>query len=340
VALRQARELSRTMRVTLVSDSFAPDETLPHVVARVPDLHLLRRFRHVFDEMLFARAAKRVVRAIAPDAIVCHSHVTAYLSTGDVPYAMVMHGDVHDRPRGTYDPRVTALYRFVTPRAYRNAAIVFAPARHTMALAEQGGAKHVVTLPVGIDPLDVGAADDVGVAHDGGPLRILFVGRLAIEKGLDVLLDACALLDVDYELDIVGSGSLEREIRARRNGRIRFLGQHPRRELGALYRSHHVFCLPARSETFGVVVLEALACGLPAIVTSVGGMPDMVEDGVNGLLVQTEDARSVADAIERVARDESLRRRLAANARASVLPRFEWSAIGERMADVLRTMRA
>ena len=344
VALRQARELARSMRVTLVSDSFAPDETLPHVVARVPNLYALRRLRHVLDELFFARAAKRALRAIAPDAIVVHSHVTAYLSTGDTPFAMVMHGDVNDRPAGTYDARVTALYRFATPRAYRKAHVVFAPAQHTVALAEQGGARRVVTLPVGIEPADVGAETEVSARHDAGPLRILFVGRLAIEKGLDVLLDACELLDAEFELDIIGGGPLEAEIRARasdRGGkRIRLLGERPRRELGAIYRDHHVFCLPARSETFGVVVLEALACGLPVIATNVGGMPDIVQHGTNGMLVPPEDAKALADALHAVARDESLRARLAAHARESVLPRFAWRAIGERMAEVLRTMRA
>lgn len=328
------------MRVTLVSDTFASEETLPRVVARVPDLHALRRFRHAIDEVLFARAAKQALRTIAPDVVVVHSHVTACLSTGGTPYAMVVHGDVNDRPKGTYDPRLTALYRFATPRAYRSADVVFAPAPHTVALAERGGAKRIVKLPVGIEPADVGAGEETPLPRDGGPLRILFVGRLAIEKGLDVLLDACALLDVDYELDIVGDGPLGGDIRGRAGRRIRLLGAHPRHELAALYRTHHLFCLPARSETFGIVVLEALTCGLPVIATNVGGIREMLRDGENGLLVPAEDARTLAHSIATLARDEPLRMRLAGNARASVLPRFEWRAIGERMAEVLRTMRA
>src|SRR5687768_8737366 len=104
------------MRVTLVSESFLSDEALPRVAVRVADFGFLRRFRHVPDELSFARAARRALGGIAPDFVLCHAHVTAYLSAPQhLPSALFVHGDIRDRPPGTYDRRLTALYTYVTP---------------------------------------------------------------------------------------------------------------------------------------------------------------------------------------------------------------------------------
>lgn len=332
VVLQQARELAQAMRVTLVSDSFQPSETLPCVQVRVPDLRFLGRLRDVPDELAFAYAARRALRTLKLDFVLFHAHATAYLSPPEgVPHGLYVHSDIHELPKGVYDARLTAFYGFVTPRAYRGADIVFAPGRVFAEIARQRGAKNVIWLPHGIDPAEIGALDGAPPARTSPRLRILFVGRLSIEKGIDVLVDACTSLDVDYELDIVGTGPLEESLRARTTDRIRLLGVIPRRELGAVYRAHDVFCLPALSEAFGLVVAEALVCGLPVVATNAGGIPDLVTHGGNGLLVPPGDARALAAALATLARDESLRARLAAQARASVLPRFEWRAIGEQM---------
>lgn len=336
VALRQARELSRWFRVTLVSDSFPAGLTLPSVRVRLPDLRALRRFAHVLDELTFAWAARRALRSAGADFVVCHSHVTALLSVPrGVPSGLFVHGDIRDRPEGTYDSRVTALYRYVTPRAYRKASVVFAPARPFVGIAQRDGARQVVWLPHGIDAAEIGAVEELPRPRSGPRLRVLFVGRLAVEKGLSSLLDACALVGDACELDVVGAGPLGATLRTRATERIRFPGPCPREELAAVYRSHDVLCLPAISETFGLVIAEALLCGVPVIATRVGGIGDLVEDGTNGLLVAPNDPRALAAAIARLAQDEPLRARLAANAPASVRD-LDWESIGDRMAEAIR----
>ena len=258
VALRQARELARHARVTLISDSL-PDETpyAARVVVHVPDLDVLRRFRHVVDEVTFTRAARRALFALTDvDFVLVHGHAAATLvarpfrAKRGAKFALVVHGDIHDRPKGTYDPRLTAFYRWATPRAYASADLVILLTPYFRDFAK--AAKKIEVVPNGVDPDDLGP---IVKTPRQGAIRLLYVGRLAVEKGIDVLLDACKKLDVDYELDVVGAGPLA----FRETERIHLLGKRPRHELGAIYGTHDVFCLPSLSEPFALVTLEALA---------------------------------------------------------------------------------
>lgn len=342
VALRQALELTRHARVTMVSDTLperAPGVDLVRVHVR--DLAMLRRFRHVPDEYLFARAALRALRSFPSlDFVLGHSHVVAYLAMRPlgVPFGFFVHGDINDRPKGTYDARLTAFYRWVTPRAYGAANVVFVLAAAFVPFAQAGGSRHVEVVPNGIDPADIGLTPDAPRDRLGRPLQILYVGRLAVEKGISVLLDAFDLVGPSCELTIAGTGPLELASRGRSIERVHYLGPVPRLELGVLYSSHDVFCTATLSEPFGVVILEALVSGLPVIGTSVGGIPELVEHGRNGLIVAPADASALADAIRKIERDEPLRKAMAAAARGSVLPRFSWTGIGDRIAGVIRTI--
>lgn len=343
VALRQARELTRHARVTLVSDSF-PDAVDWAERVRLPVRYagFLRRFRHVPDELLFARAARRALRSMpAPDFVLCHSHAVAYLAArpAGVPFGFFVHGDISDRPPGTYDARLTAFYRWVTPRAYRTASIVFVLAPLFAGIAERAGAKNVQIIPNGIDPADIGDSPSAPrTRREGEPLRILYVGRLAVEKGVANLLDACALLQVDHRLTIVGGGPLESMVRKRLTDRWTMTGIVPRSSLGAIYAEHDVACFPPLSETFASVITEALVSGLPVVATRVGGIPAVVNDGVNGILVPPSDPAALAAALTTLATDEPLRRKLATAARGSVLPRLAWTSIGDQIAHAIRAV--
>jgi glycosyltransferase involved in cell wall biosynthesis len=352
VALRQARELSRHAAITLISDSFDSERPwAERAIVPVPDLRFLRRFRHVPDELLFARGARKALLAVHRerplDFVLCHAHAPAYLAArplrarDGVAFGLVVHGDITDRPQGTYDSRLTRFYRWVTPRAYASADVVIVLARTFVELARGGGARAVEVIPNGIDPAEIGLAGEPAVRGDG-PLRVLYAGRLAVEKGLEHLLAACRLVRADYELTIIGSGPLEEHLRHAAAGlpHVHFIGPQPRTSLGAHYQRHHVFCTPALSEPFGLVILEALASGLPVIATRVGGIPELVQDGVNGLLVPPADPAALAAAIACLASDEPLRARLAAHARPSALPAFAWETIGEKLAAVIDAYRS
>jgi glycosyltransferase involved in cell wall biosynthesis len=361
VALHQARELARHGTVTIISESLPPIDTpgTARELAPVRDVGFLRRFRHVVDEILFTRAARRALFAVhrrqPVDFVLAHSHAVIHLAARPFCHdtgakcGFFVHGDIFDRPTGMYDPRLTAFYRWAAPRGYRSADVVFALAKPFAEIARRNGARRVEIIPNGIDPtdigLDAGSGEETPRAERNGdePLRILSVGRLSIEKGFVHLLDACTHLDVDYSLEILGGGPLESTLREAIASRglgshVRLLGTLPRNELGAVYRRHHVLCTPTLSEPFALVIMEALASGLPVIGTNVGGIPEVVEDGRNGLLVPPADPVAMAAAIARIARDEPFRRQLAEHGRESVLPRLNWPSIGDRLASVIRML--
>jgi glycosyltransferase involved in cell wall biosynthesis len=348
IALRQARELTRHARITLVSDSF-PDGIDWADLARVPmpDFHALRRLRHVPDEVAFGRNVNRVLRSLQGiDFILAHAHSAAHIGARGlgIPFGFFVHGDIFARPKGTYDARLTAFYRWIAPRAYRSADVVFALAPYLADMARTHGAKQVEVIPNGIDLTDLGEIPHQPATSN--QQRLLSVGRLAIEKGVEHLIAACRLLTIDWTLTVAGSGPLESHLRdaARDLPNIRFLGNIPRTALGALYREHDLFVTATLNEAFALTLLEALACGLPVIGTDIPALRAVIREGENGLLVPPADPRALAAAIERVASDDALRQTLAANAHDSVLPEYSWPAIGDRLADrigvVLRRMRA
>jgi glycosyltransferase involved in cell wall biosynthesis len=345
IALRQARELTRHARITLVSDSF-PD-SIPWAeqrLVRTPNLHLLRRLRHVPDEVAFARDARRVLRSLeSVDFILAHAHSAAYLGARGlgIPFGFFVHGDIFARPKGTYDARLTAFYRWIAPRAYAAADVVFVLAPYLAGMARTHGARNVGVVPNGIDLHDLGLDAPPETRPRSGPLRMLTVGRLSVEKGIEHLLAACRILapDVDYELTIAGTGPLDAELRtaAADLPRVRFVGAVPRASLGELYRDHDLFVTATLNEAFALVVLEALACGLPVVGTSIEALRAVVTGKENGLLVPPSEPPALAEAIGRLARDETLRLSLAANAHGSVLPRYGWAAIGDGIAGAIRS---
>ena len=171
----------------------------------------------------------------------------------------------------------------------------------------------------------------------GPTVRILFVGFIRPEKGIEYLLDAVSLLkgDVPWELEIVGPREFQEyseklnSISAARGirERINWMGYIPNgMPLFDRMRAADVFVLPTLSEGTPHVLVEARANGLPCISTTVGGVPSVVTDGYDALLVPPKDARALAGAIERVVSDAELRRALIRNgltaARMQTLGRF------------------
>ena len=167
-------------------------------------------------------------------------------------------------------------------------------------------AKRCHLIPNGVD-LDV--FHPAGAASKGRPFpRLLAVGNLKPEKGFSRLLEAIKILTSEYpdiRLTVVGSGPEETRLRAKCGQlgiqqHVSFLGAIPHRGMPAYYRSAGVFCLTSLREGCPNVILEALATGIPVAATSVGGVPELVRDGVNGFLAKSHSPEAIADAIDRV----------------------------------------
>ena len=184
-----------------------------------------------------------------------------------------------------------------------------------------------------------------------GTLRILGVGRLVAKKGFDVMVDACAALErrgVPFEAQIVGQddkhGDVVRAAISRHGleGRIRLPGPTGQAQLLREYRHASVVCMPCRllpDDRDGIpnVLVEAMAAGTPVVATAVSGIPELVDDGVNGLAVKAEDPEALADALVRLHDDRALAQRLADAGRATVSANFDGDVLAGRLAERFKT---
>lgn len=224
-------------------------------------------------------------------------------------------------------PRLFA--RFLAVSAYSARELGAPPARTTIIY---GGADPARFVP------------DPAASRDG----VLFVGRLTPHKGVDRLI---AALPPGARLRIAGSEGHDPDpperdypllLRRLAAGRaVDFLGPVPDRELPALYRRAAVLALPSVqrtcygrairvSELLGLVVLEAMASGTPVVCSRLGGLPEIVQHGVTGFLVEPGDVDELRERLAEVVRDRALAARLGRNARELVLERFTWRACAER----------
>ena len=219
-----------------------------------------------------------------------------------------------------------------------------------------GATAAVQVDPVQVDPAgrawERAAAGTATLAADPDitPLRVVAVGRMVPKKGFGVLVEAVADLTargVELELVIAGedgpdAATIRRLVAERCPDAVQFTGPLSQCELLALYRGADVFALACRVDADGDrdgipnVMVEAMAAGLPVISTAVSGIPELVRDGENGLLVPPEDPGALASALLRLATDVSLRDRLAAAGRETVAERFDGDVLARRMAGLFR----
>jgi colanic acid/amylovoran biosynthesis glycosyltransferase len=183
----------------------------------------------------------------------------------------------------------------------------------------------------GVDPARF-APRTAGAGRDAsGRLRILTVGRLVGGKGFALLVDAVHALvqrGHDVALTVVGDGpSRERlHAQAQRLGlgdRVEWVGALGQDEIRERYASADVFCLPSFAEGVPVVLMEAMAMEVPVVATRIAGIPELIDDGANGLLVTPARADELTDALGRLAADAGLRARLGVAGRRAVLHGYD-----------------
>ncbi len=222
----------------------------------------------------------------------------------------------------------------------------------------------VVVIPLGVDPdmfrpiprADALAA--VGIDLPQPSRLVLFVGRLDPVKGLDTLLRAmCELTELEPELSktlslvVIGgdtdeSGTdLSEELECLDKLKdevgisdlVAFVGSRAQDTLAYYYSAAEVCVVPSYYESFGLVALEAMACGTPVIASCVGGLQHTVEDGVNGLLFPPGDPQALAEKLRMMLCDAELRGQLATNARRSTQS-YTWTIVAERMRDLYQQL--
>jgi glycosyltransferase involved in cell wall biosynthesis len=229
------------------------------------------------------------------------------------------------------------------------------------------------TVYNGVDAQAFRIRDASAMSESTGSVEntILFVGRISPEKGIHDLVDAIpAVLErhPTTRFDLVGAaGSLPREfivdvsgddlvaglarfyeadyfetvrdaVRAEDRERVDFVGAIPQKDVHERLTNAAVLVNPSYSESFGMTVVEAMACGIPVVATRVGGMQETVVHGETGLFVDRNDPAALAEAINQLLSDSTWRRALGRAGRERVLASFSWDRIAERTMDRYRAL--
>lgn len=337
-----------------------PDLPARESVGGVP----VRRFRYAVPEgpprvvlkavptlPLTQLSLVRAMREQAVDLvhIQCVSHAAWYVANAAgllrLPLVVSVQGELTMDADGVYEtsPMVRHTLRSVVRRAHA----VTACSRATLDELERwlgrdlGDRASVVSNGV-----DAGEFQGVVPATCPNPY-VLGMGRLVRQKGFDVLVEAFArvLQHGDHALDLVIAGDgPERaalgDLAARLGvaDRVSFPGRVGRRRVAALFRGANVFVLPSRQEPFGIVDLEAMAAGAPVLASATGGVPEVVHDDVNGVLVRPDDVGALASSLDALLRDEPRRRRLR-EAGFRTAREHDWRLVADRYDDVYAAAR-
>ena len=184
---------------------------------------------------------------------------------------------------------------------------------------------------------------EFGLASDDAPL-VSFVGKFTNFKGIDVLLKAAAIYESeipDVKTVIVGDGELRDELRALGTSLglrgVHFLGHQSQPTVARIYNVADVSVVPSRQEPFGLVAVEALACGTPVVATDAGGLPDFIDEDV-GQLVPVDSPENLAAAIVSEIKDGTKRTK-GVYASRYALENFTWKQQVARMVDVFEEAR-
>lgn len=235
-----------------------------------------------------------------------------------------------------FEQRYGPLYPLLTPviRATWHAAetVVAKCAGEADMIRRVDHKVRIELVPNGVDVADFQPAEILS----GGPLRLLCVARLIERKGQRHLIEAVKRLadeGVDVILDLVGTGDAEPVQRKLAEDlgvaeRVHFVGYVPREEIARHYAAAHVFVLPSYNEGMSVATLEAMAVGLPVVVTRTGGTVELVEAGVNGLVFDWADVETLTAHLRRLATDRDLARSMGAASRVRAA-NFSWAAAAE-----------
>ena len=304
-------ELRRRGVEVLILSLRPPIEGLQHEI--VAEAGLVQRTVHNRADFLAA------LRAFVPEVVHAHfatdpAAAACELATElRVPFTFTAHGhDIYRRPPADF-----------AQRAARAAAVVTVSQANARSIVQRFGvpAAHVRVIACGVD-----TSRFKPNGPPASPPLIVCVARLVPVKNLGLLLEACADIrarGVQFRAVLVGDGRLRGELEAECErldlaATFEFVGAATQQRVVSFWQRATVAALTSDSEGMPVSLMEAGACGVPAVATAVGGVPELVEDGITGFLVPAGDVPALAAALERILCDHDLATRLGGAARRKV----------------------
>ncbi len=332
------------VEVDLVADT-TQDMDLPHISvypANTPNLKLFGRgfsgylLRHAIGGVYAFRAARKLLNNRSYDVVHVHGRVAPFLISfvkRDTPMVFTVNDDPPSRDQQNY-----RLY-YISYKLFQNTAAK--RAQHVIAVHEELR-KYLLSLPIDAERVStIPNGVDVNVFSGEGrkdEQTILFVGSLTNRKGVKYLLEALAKTD-QMKCKIVGSGvEMDSLVNMTKNfniaDRVTFVGDVSPYELPLYYNSASAFVLPSLREALPLSILEAMSCGLPVITTNVSGMPQVIQDGYNGFLVEPANSEELYQRIELLASNPELREEMGEKARKLVSEEYRWDIISKKTLDV------
>ncbi|MCC5950320.1 MAG: glycosyltransferase family 4 protein [Nitriliruptoraceae bacterium] len=295
-------------------------------------------------------AAGRVIRDHAIEVVHAHDWLVAYAAAGlketwDLPVVATIHATEYGRHQGWLPGPMNKLIHQVEWWLTYEARRVITCSEY---MREQVGrlfelpADKLDVVPNGVDLADFAVDPDAAAARRAelvGPRTkmVLFAGRLEYEKGVQTLLEALQQVRAAVgptRLFVAGVGTYSEVLRAKvrelgLRHHVRFTGFVRDADLKLLYGAADVAVAPSIYEPFGLVAVEAMACGTPVVVGDTGGLREIVADG-SGLTVPPQDPDALADALIRVLGDDDLATRLVDAGRTRATDRYDWQAVADR----------
>ncbi len=285
-------------------------------------------FGFSFDKWLYPLLAPFAARKIKPQIL--HAVLESFAG-------LALHACVMMVPRAQQILTLQTTNRnFLRRHILRSPHIVTAISAVLAQQAADFGRKDVSVIPNGISYEEIRKAC-TGVQKIPG--RILFIGRLERMKGVDALLQAFSILNSQFSiLHIVGSGSQRSSLENLTKtlgiaDKVTFLGYLSGKDLYKEYAEAQIFCALSRSEALGNVFLEAQAAGCAVIGSDVGGIPEVVKDGVTGILTERGDPALAAEVLKTLLDDERFRHELT-DAAIEHAKAFDWDSIAQRYSEI------
>lgn len=338
---------SRGHHVTVVTSGPRPDVPEPGVIRVGRNLRL--RYNGAENNMTVGfRIARETAAALERgrfDLVHVHCPIAPTLPLlairlARAPVVGTFHSVSSDLPYRLFGSWLAPLYRRL-----RRALAVSEAAREYIGRHFEGP---VDIVPNGVDLGRFRPGIAPAVAREEGVPTILYVGRFDPRKGLPELIEACVILARDatpFRLVLVGDGALRPRVERMVNGsplrgRVRFEGRVGHDRLPAYYASADVFCSPARGgESFGLVLLEAMACGVPVVATGIPGYRTVVTPDRDGEIVSPRDPVGLAIGLGRLLRDPRRRAHLRAHG-LETARRHGWESVVDRLEAVYDSLLA
>lgn len=330
--LRSPRAYLSTLWLALRTGAPGARDRLWHVFYFAEAMIVLRHCRRSGIEHIHAQFADSATDVAM---LVAHYYRRAQHDGRALTWSLAVHGSVE-----FYNVERYALARKLQRATFAVAISDFGRSQ-LMRLSEREQWSHIHVVRCGVDPTIY--EPSATRREPDRAVSILFVGRLLHSKGLSLLFESAVELiseGCDIALTIVGDGPARSELEQSARalglwGRVRFLGAVGQDDIRNYYADADIFCLPSFAEGLPVVAMEAMAMELPVVLTRIMGVPELVEDGTEGLLVVPGRVDALTAALGKLVRSPALRRKLGAGARRRVAVDYDVRASARRMRAVL-----